>query len=215
MRSILIADDHEIFRIGLREALQHTFDVVAEASTGSEAVEKAAATRPDVAALDVAMPEMNGIDAARQIKERSPETAIVIISATDDDQNLFRSIQAGVSGYVVKDDDPKNLVQAIQNAADGKAYLPPLIAKRIMDGVAGSLRGKQDSLSREGIPLTSRELAVLRLMALGKRNREIGVELSISERTVGNHISGIYNKLHIYDRSQAIIYAIKKGIVRA
>jgi DNA-binding NarL/FixJ family response regulator len=215
MPSVLIADDHEIFRIGLRDMLSGRFEIVAEASNGLEAVEKTLSSHPDVAVLDVFMPEMNGIEAAREIKARSPETAIVMISAIDEEGKVFESAQAGVSGYVVKDDDPRNLVQAIQNASEGKAYLPPLIAKRVMEGVAGSLRGRRDMLDRGGTPLTIRELAVLRLLAIGKRNREISIELSISERTVGNHISGIYQKLHIYDRSQAIVYAIKTGIVRA
>lgn len=213
--TVLIADDHPVFRRGLRDLLESSYQVVCEAREGGEAVEKALAQRPDVVIMDIGLPGMDGIEAARQIKEQLPKTGVVVISNFDDDQHLFDAIQAGVSGYVVKDDDPENMLQAIHNAAEGKAYLPPLIARRVLDGVAGSLNGREDRLSSKGsTPLTSRELSVLRLMAEGRRNREIAEQLCISERTVGNHITNIYNKLCIYDRAQAIVYAIKKGIVR-
>ncbi len=212
--TVLIADDHPVYRKGLRHLLEPSFEVVCEAREGGEAVEKAVAKKPDVVVMDISMPGMDGIEAARQIKEQLPKTGVVVISAADDDQRIFDAIQAGASGYIVKDDEPENMVQAILNAAQGKAYLPPLIAKRVLDGMAGSLNGRDDRLSKGATPLTSRELSVLRLMAQGRRNREIANELCISERTVGNHITSIYNKLCIYDRAQAIVYAIKKGIVR-
>ena len=211
---VLIADDHIVWRRGLRDVLEPEFEVVAEASEGNEAVEKALASRPDVVVMDISMPGMDGIAAARQIKESLPQTGVVMISATDQDRHIYESIQAGVSGYIVKDDKPEAMVQAVQNAAEGKAYLPPLIAKRVMEGVAGSLNGRRDALSKSSTPLASREISVLRLLAEGKRHKEIARELCISERTVGNHIASIYNKLGIYDRAQAIVYAIKKGIVR-
>ncbi|SRR5581483_4815635 len=211
---VLIADDHELFRRGLREVLTKDFEVVGEAREGGEAVDKALSQKPDVVVIDISMPGMNGIEAAREIKAKLPKTGVVIISATDDEQNIFDAIEAGVSGYIVKDDSSQSMVEAIQHAAEGKAYLPPLIAKRVMDRVAGSMNGKKELHGNGSTPLSSRELAVLRLMALGKRNREIANELCISERTVGNHITSIYNKLCIYDRAQAIVYAIKKGIIR-
>jgi len=211
---VLIADDHTVWRRGLRDVLEPTFEVVSEASEGNDAVEKAIAYRPDVVIMDVSMPGMDGIAAARQIRECLPETHVVMISATEEDREIYESIQAGVSGYVVKDDAPESMLEAVKNAALGKAYLPPLIAKRILEGVAGSLNGRRDAMSKASTPLSSREIGVLRLMAQGRRHKEIARELCISERTVGNHIASIYNKLGIYDRSQAIIYAIKKGIVR-
>ncbi|MFI5267195.1 MAG: response regulator, partial [Chloroflexota bacterium] len=214
-KTLLIADDHEVFRHGLRELLSTQFEVVAEAREGGEAVEKAIAHRPDVVVMDIRMPGMNGIEAARDIKARLPKTGVVIISATDDDQHIFDAIEAGVSGYVAKDDTAQSMLTAVQHAVEGRAYLPPLIAKRVMARVAGAMNGRKELSSSNGsTPLSARELSVLRLMAEGKRNREIATELCISERTVGNHISNIYNKLCICDRAQAIVYAIKKGIIR-
>jgi two-component system NarL family response regulator len=212
--TILIVDDHEVYRRGLRHLLSQDFEVVAEAREGGEAVDKALSHNPDVVLMDISMPGMSGIEAAREIKAKLPKTGVVIVSATDEDQVLFEAIEAGVSGYVVKDDDSQSIVEAIQHAAQGKAYLPPLIAKRVMDRVAGAMSGRRDIHSNPSVPLSARELSVLRLMAQGKRNREIANDLCISERTVGNHITSIYGKLCIFDRAQAIVYAIKKGIIR-
>ncbi len=205
-RRVLIADDHAVWRRGLRDVLEPTFEIVAEAGEGSEAVSQAIATRPDVVVMDISLPGM--------VKESLPDTGVVIISATDHDREIYEAIQAGVSGFVVKDDKPEAMVEAVRNAAEGKAYLPPHIAKRVLDGVAGSLSGRKNALNRGNVPLSSREVTVLRLVAEGRRHKEIARELCISERTVGNHIASIYNKLGIDDRSQAIVYAIKKGLVR-
>jgi DNA-binding NarL/FixJ family response regulator len=210
----LIADDQVVWRRGLREVLEPRFEVVSEASEGNEAVTKALASRPDVVVMDISMPGMDGIAAAREIKRCLPDVGIVMISASDDDREIYESIQAGVNGYVVKDDKPDAMLQAIENASEGKAYLPPLIAKRVLEGVAGVMNGERGSVNRGQMPLSSREVSVLRLVAEGKRHKEIARELCISERTVGNHVGSIYNKLGIDNRSQAIIYAIKKGIIR-
>src|SRR5581483_7073483 len=155
---VLIADDHTVWRRGLRDVLEPTFEVVSEASEGNDAVEKAIAYRPDVVIMDVSMPGMDGIAAARQIRECLPETHVVMISATEEDREIYESIQAGVSGYVVKDDAPESMLEAVKNAALGKAYLPPLIAKRILEGVAGSLNGRRDATSKASTPLSSREI---------------------------------------------------------
>jgi DNA-binding NarL/FixJ family response regulator len=137
-----------------------------------------------------------------------------MISATDEDSQIYDSICAGVSGYVVKDDTAQAMLEAVRNAAQGEAYLPPMIAKRVLAGVAGAAGGGIRSVGKGNIPLTSREISVLKLMGEGLRHKEIARELSISQRTVGNHIASIYNKLGISDRAQAIVYAVKKGIVR-
>ena len=212
--TVLIADDHAVYRMGLRDLLQPEFNVISEATEGSEAVEKAQKQKPDVVVMDINMPGLDGIAAAKQIKECCPATGVVVITAYDDDRRIFEAIQAGVAGYVLKDDDPQTMIQAVGSAAEGKAFLPPVIVKRVLDGVAGALGGRSDTAERSITPLSNRELGVLRLMAEGKRNREIAKDLFISERTVGNHITNIYNQLGIYDRSQAVVYAIKKGIVR-
>ncbi len=211
---VLIADDHEVFRRGLRDVLSQNFQIVAEAREGGEAIDKALHHKPDVVVMDISMPGMNGIDAAREIKGKLPNTGVVMITVTDEDERILEAIEAGVNGYIIKDDTPSSMVEAIKHAAEGKAYLPPLIAKRVMQHLAAGVNGGRHSYGSSGSPLSSREVAVLRLMAQGKRNREIAEELCISERTVGNHITSIYNKLHIYDRAQAIVYAIKKGVIR-
>jgi DNA-binding NarL/FixJ family response regulator len=212
--TVLIADDHAVYRMGLRDLLEPEFKVISEATEGAEAVEKAEKQKPDVVVMDINMPGLDGIAAAKQIRQCCPDTGVVVITAYDDDRRIFEAIQAGVAGYVLKDDDPQTMIQAIDNAARGKAFLPPLIVKRVLEGVAGALGGRVDSPDKTITPLSDRELTVLRLMAEGKRNREIAKDLVISERTVGNHSTNIYNKLGIYDRSQAVVYAIKKGIVR-
>lgn len=213
--TVLIVDDHQVFRHGLRDFLSQQFDVVAEANDGREAVEQALAHQPDVVVMDIRMPAMDGVAAAKEIKAKLPMTGVVIVSATDDDQQVLEAIEAGVSGYVVKDDTPESVMAAVWSASEGKAYLPPLIAKRVLDRLAGAMSGRSElSASNGGTPLSPRELSVLRLLAQGGRNREIAGELCISERTVGNHITSIYNKLCIYDRAQAIVYAIKTGIIR-
>ncbi|HLG70404.1 MAG TPA: response regulator transcription factor [Chloroflexota bacterium] len=211
---VLIADDHVVWRRALRSIFEDTFEVVSEAGEGYEAVDKALASRPDVVVMDIKMPGMDGLAAARQIKESLPETGVVIISATDQDQDIYEAIKVGVSGYIVKDDTPETMVEAVRNAAEGKAYLPPAIAKRVLNSVADTMNGRKESLERGDTPLSNRETTVLRLMAEGRRHKEIARLLSISERTVGNHIASIYNKLGVYDRAQAILYAVKKGIVR-
>ncbi|MGI9149099.1 MAG: response regulator [Chloroflexota bacterium] len=210
---VLIADDHIVWRRGLRSVLEGSCDIICEAAEGNEAVKEALASQPDVVVMDIRMPGMDGLAAARQIKESLPGTGVVIVSATDEDGDIHEAIRSGVNGYIVKDDTPETMVEAVRNAAEGKAYLPPLIAKRVLDSVARTMNSGKAGPNGD-VPLTSREVTVLRLMAEGRRHKEIARDLSISERTVGNHISSIYNKLGIFDRAQAILYAVKKGIVR-
>ena len=211
---VFIADDHEVFRRGLREVLSREFDIVGEAREGGEAINKALSSNAHVVVMDISMPGMGGIAAAREIKAKSPKVGVVIVSASDDDEHVFDAIEAGVNGYIVKDDTSEAMLEAVRQAAEGKAYLPPLMAKRVMQRVAGMMNGERQVPTGAATPLSLREVDVLRLLAEGKHNREIGTELCISERTVGNHITNIYSKLCICDRAQAIVYAIKKGIVR-
>jgi len=210
---VVVADDHIVWRQGLRSILEPTFEVVGEAGEGHEAVDQALAARPDVVIMDISMPGMDGIAACRRIREQLPDTGVVIISATDEDSHVYQAIEAGVSAYVVKDGHPAEMIEAVRCAADGEAYLPPLIAKRILHGVAARMNDP-DAARKGGTPLSSRELSVLRLLAEGRRHKEIARELCISIRTVGNHVASIYNKLGIDDRSQAIVHAIKLGLVR-
>jgi DNA-binding NarL/FixJ family response regulator len=212
-RTLIIADDHVVWRAALRTVFSECFDVVAEAGEGNEAVDEALVWRPDVVVMDIKMPGMDGLSAARRIKQSLPETQVVILSATDHDDDIWEAIRVGASGYIIKDEAPEVMMEAVKNAADGKAYLPPLIAKRVLDSFSGSMNGHKTMRSGD-TPLNNQELTVLRLMAEGCRHKDIARELSISQRTVGNHIANIYGKLGIYDRAQAILYAVKKGIVR-
>ena len=207
--TVLIVGDHPVWRHGLRDVLEPTFDVVSEAGDGDEGVHKALACKPNVVVMDILMPGMDGIAAARRIKEALPDTGVVMMSAASDDEHVHESILAGVNGYVVKDDSPDVMVEAVKQAANGEAYLPPAIAQRVLQGMRSL-----DTATRVSPGLTTREITVLRLMAEGCRHKEIARELGISARTVGNHVAGIYNKLGIDDRAQAIVYAVKKGIIK-
>jgi DNA-binding NarL/FixJ family response regulator len=206
---VMIVDDHGVYRNGLRSLLADSFDVIAEASEGGEAVDCAIAYKPDVVLMDVSLPGMDGIAATRKIKEHLCSTSVVILSGSDDDRQVFEAIEAGASGYVLKDDPAKTLVEALTNACAGRGYLPPRLVKDVFASVAGN---KQ--VHPRSAPLSSRELEVLRLMAQGEGNQAIADRLCVSERTVGNHITAIYKKLAIRDRAQAIVYAIRKGLVR-
>src|SRR5579862_593158 len=176
-RTVLIADDHAVYRMGLRDLLEPEFRVISEATEGAEAVEKAVKQKPDVVVMDINMPGMDGLAAAKQIRDACHDTGVVVITAYDDDRRIFEAIQAGVAGYVLKDDDPQTMIEAIDNAAEGKAYLPPLIVKRVLDSMAGAIGSPGESPETRITPLSNREIMVLRLMAEGKRNREIAKDL--------------------------------------
>ena len=212
---MLIADDHELFRRGLRDLLGDEFEVVGEARDGHAAVDESLRLEPDVVVMDLKMPGIDGIEATRRIKTQLPSTAVVIVSAVEDDQSILEAIEAGVSAYALKGDDPATILEAVHNAAEGSAYLPPAVTKRVLDRIAQGLSrrefGTPASLTT---PLTPLEADVLRLMAMGKRNREIAAELSVSPRTVSNYMLSIFRKLGIQDRAQAIAYAIRSGIVQ-
>jgi DNA-binding NarL/FixJ family response regulator len=213
-RRVLIADDHMVWRRGLRDVLEPSFEVVAEAGNGDEAVERAIESHPDVVVLDVSMPVKDGISAAHEIRERLPETRVVMVSVSDAEEEIQRAVMAGVNGYVLKDETPETILEAVEQVANGKGYLPPRIAKRVLDSASrvmgrGLLPGRGSAAG-----LSHREVEVLRLMAEGKTHKQIANQLHISERTVGSHISSIYNKLGTDDRAQALVFAVKHGIIQ-
>ena len=214
---VMLADDHSLYRAGLRELLEEEdVKVVGEASNGEEAVLQAARVHPDVVVMDVRMPLLDGIEASRQIKAQLPETEIVMVTGAEQDEDqMFRAINAGARSYVGKDESPEIIVEAVRSAAQGAAYLPPQAVKMLFDRLA------QRSAVEAPVPepfrsttdrLTEREKDVLRLLAKGRRNNEIASELRLSVRSVGNHLAKIYNKLHIHGRSEAVLYAIRHGI---
>jgi DNA-binding NarL/FixJ family response regulator len=211
---VLLADDHLVFRLGLRDLLSQDehVQVVGEAETGEEAVERTRQYKPDVVVMDVRMPRMDGIQAIREIKAELPQTQVVAVSGFADNDSVFNAFQAGASGYLSKDDDPSAIQRAVAQASSGKLYLGPSITKQVLDRVSQE-RAEQKRPDRSS-DLTPRETMIVRHMARGKKNREIAAELGISERTVGNYINTILAKMHVQDRAQAIVHAVRRGIVR-
>jgi NarL family two-component system response regulator LiaR len=207
---VLIVDDHGIVRKGLRMLLTSAGDmeVVGEAANGIEAVEKSQSLKPDIVLMDLQMPKMNGIEAIRAIKLNDPGMKVLVLTSFADDQNVFPAIKGGAFGYILKDALPNELLDAIRAIYGGQPSLHPVIAERLMREFAQP----EKTTPRED-PLTRREIEVLRLIAQGHSNHEIAEILVVSERTVTSHISNILEKLHLANRTQAALYAIKEGLV--
>ena len=207
---VLIVDDHAVVRQGLRTLLelQEEIEVVGEATNGLEAVEQARQLLPDVVLMDLLMPEMDGIEATRRIRSLSPSTKVIILTSFAEDDNVFPSIKAGALGYLLKNVTPADLIKAVQAAHRGEVQLDPKIAKMLMDELSA-----RPSKPASG-ELTERELEVLRLIARGRNNRDIAGELVLSEKTVKTHVSNILSKLHLSDRTQAAIYALREGLAQ-
>ncbi|HXG41465.1 MAG TPA: response regulator transcription factor [Dehalococcoidia bacterium] len=209
---VLLADDHAVVRSGLRALLAAEPDlkVVGEAASGREAVEKAETLRPDVVVMDISMPDMDGLEATRLLRERGVPAQVVILTVHGDDEYLFRALEAGASGYVVKSASDTDLLQAIRLAARGQAFLYPSAVRRVLSQY---LQGRQ----RPGRPpddLSPRELEVLRLTAAGYTNQEIARQLFISPKTVDTYRQRIMEKLGLQRRSELVRYALKKGLLR-
>jgi len=204
--SVLIADDHPFVRHGLRTYLETLDDleVVGEASDGAEAVELAGQLLPEVVLMDLVMPELDGVEATRAIRAASPATKVIVLTSFDDDEKVFPAIKAGAAGYLLKDVHPTELAEAVRKASRGEALLAPSVAARLMQEVSGE--------RPPAAGLTERELEVLRLIARGMSNKLIARELVVSEKTVKTHVSNILAKLHLADRTQAALYAVREGI---
>jgi DNA-binding NarL/FixJ family response regulator len=208
---VLIADDHTLFRDGLRALLASIPDiqVVGEAATGQETVAQAAALQPDVILMDIQMPDMNGIEATRQILRASPHVGIVILTMFKDDDSVFAAMRAGARGYVLKGADQTVLLRAIHAVAGGECLFSPEIAQRLMGFFANLEPTSRPELFPE---LTDREREILTLIAQGETNTEIAEKLVISMKTVRNHVSNIFSKLQVADRAQAAIRAREAGL---
>ena len=204
--SVLIADDHPFVRHGLRTYLETLDDleVVGEASDGAEAVELAGQLLPEVVLMDLVMPELGGVEATRAIRAASPSTKVIVLTSFDDDEKVFPAIKAGAAGYLLKDVHPAELAEAVRKASRGEALLAPSVAARLMQEVSGE--------RPPAAGLTERELEVLRLIARGMSNKLIARELVVSEKTVKTHVSNILAKLHLADRTQAALYAVREGL---
>ena len=210
--NILIVDDHTLFRTGVRRMLEAEEDmhVVGEAATGLEALEQARSLMPDVILMDIKMPDLDGVQAARTLHREMPHVGIIFVTMFEDDEFIFKGLQAGGRGYILKDADPDTMLRAIRAVAHGESLLGSTVAQKVMRQFS-ALPGKQAPLVDD---LTPREVEVLKLIAEGRSNSEIAKELVISEKTVKNHINNIFSKLHVYDRSQAMLYAIRQGLVK-
>ena len=211
---ILIVDDHAIVREGLRGLIEVEPDMefVGEAASGREGVEKALALRPDVILMDLLMPEFDGVTAIKEIKTGWPEACVLVLTSFLEDDKVFPAIENGALGYLLKDTQPDELLDAIRGVHRGETMLHPSIAKKIMQRIQ---EGSDESKGREGQVLTDRELDVLRLLAQGNGDREIAEKLVVSERTVHFHVSNILSKLHLANRTQAALYAIREGLARS
>jgi DNA-binding NarL/FixJ family response regulator len=211
MIRILIADDHPPFRDGLRALLLSAPDieVVGEAAAGDQAIELAAALQPDVILMDINMPGVNGIEATRRILHTSPHISILVFTMFDDEDSVFAALRAGARGYLLKGALKAEILRAIRGVGSGEAIFGPAIAKRLMQYFAGLKPG----LSPQAFPeLTDREREVLALLAQHLTNPEIAERLSLSQKTVRNHVSNIFSKLQVVDRAQAIIRAREAGL---
>jgi NarL family two-component system response regulator LiaR len=209
---VLIVDDHQVVRQGLRTFLElHTdISVVGEAENGLQALELIEQCHPDVVLMDLVMPGMDGVTATRKVHDAGLPTKIIALTSFSEDDKVFPAIQAGAASYLLKDVSPDELVEAIRAVHRGEARLHPDITRRLMDQVS---QMNQTSANNSGDELTEREKEVIRQIALGKNNREIAQELYISEKTVKTHISNSLSKLHLNQRTQLAVYAIKNHLV--
>ena len=212
--TVVIADDHALVREGTKQLLdEHPgLSVVGEAADGQEAVEVVTRLKPDVVLMDIAMPGMNGIEATKRIKETTPSTSVLVLTAYDDEQYIYALLDAGAAGYLLKNVSGEELARSIYAVAEGESVLHPSVAakvfKRVTSGAAGLAKPRRMD------QLTERELAVLRLAARGLSNKMIARDLDLSDRTVQVHLSNVFGKLGVASRTEAVITALRRGIVR-
>ena len=208
---VVLADDHAVVRKGIREFLEEdtAIQVVGEASDGEEALTLVARDKPNVAVFDIQMPKLNGMEATRRVKKEFPQTRVLMLTAYDDDPYIFAALQAGANGYLLKTSSSDELVHAVHAIAKGESALSPAVAKKLV------LRATGGQSSEETIePLTEREMEILRLAAKGMGNKQIGVTLSISDRTVQGHLANIYAKLHVGTRTEAVMFAVREKWIK-
>ena len=208
---VLIADDHGIVREGLRTLINsdRTMEVAGEAVDGTEAIAQARSLRPDVILMDLVMPQQSGLDAIRVIKAENPDVRVLVLTSYAEDDKVFSAIKAGALGYLLKDAPPPGILDAIRAVYRGESSLHPSVAAKLVR----ELR-QPSTLPPTKNPLTEREVEVLKLVAQGLTNQEIGERLTLSESTVGTHVRNILGKLHLANRTQATLYALREGLAR-
>lgn len=206
---VLIADDHAVVRRGVRALIdtEPDMEVVDEASDGEESVRKALSLQPDVILLDIVMPRKGGLEAIVEIKRENPEARILILTSFSEDDKVLPAIKSGALGYLLKDSSPEELLQAIRDVHRGDSSLHPTIARKLVREIS-----QPTSLPLSEDPLSDREVEVLKLVAQGLSNQEIAEKLVVSDRTVGKHVGNILDKLHLANRTQAALYALREGV---
>jgi DNA-binding NarL/FixJ family response regulator len=212
---VLIVDDHALFRRGLLMVLRQEADmeVVGEAEDGYDAVQKAQELMPDVVLMDVRMPKRSGIEATREIRELLPHVKILMLTISDEEADLYEAIKAGASGYLLKEISIEEVAEAIRSVHSGESQLSPSMASKLLTEFAAMSRRADEQQQLVAPRLTEREMDVLRLVAKGLNNRDIGQELLISENTVKNHIRNILEKLHLRSRMEAVVYAVREKLL--
>ena len=208
---VLIADDHPLFRTGLRLALDHSegIEVVGEAATGTEAVRLAGQLQPDIVVMDLDLPELHGVEATRRLVADSPHIRVLVLTMFEDDDSVFAAMRAGARGYLLKGADQADIARAIRAMAAGEAIFGPSVAQRIIDFFA---RPRSPGAAPILPQLSAREREVLDLVAAGRSNAAIASRLVLSQKTVRNHLSNIFSKLQVADRSEAIVLAREAGL---
>jgi two-component system response regulator NreC len=210
---LLLVDDHQVVRTGLRMLLegQPDMEIIGEAESGLNALEKAGQLLPDVIVMDITLPDISGIEATRRIKEQYPDISVIALTIHEDEQYFFEMLQAGASGYVPKRAAPEDLITSIRAAFAGEIYIYPSLAKALVADFLGRSSQENEKASLDG--LTSREQEVLSLLAEGYSNDEIGESLQISKHTVARHRENLMRKLELHSKSELVKYAIRKGLI--
>jgi NarL family two-component system response regulator LiaR len=208
---VLIVDDHAVVREGLRTflELQDGIEVVGEAADGGEAIEHAVALAPDVVLMDLVMPKLGGVQAMRALHQRVPRARVIVLTSFLDDERLMPAVHAGAAGYLLKDVEPSDLARAVRTAYAGEALIDPTVAARLL----GALTGPRAAAPPDAEQLTNREREVLELIAAGRSNKRIALELGIAEKTVKTHVGHVLAKLGVADRTQAALLAVQQGLV--
>jgi len=212
---VLVADDHELFRRGLELVLADEADieVVGEAGDGQQAVDLAGETVPDVVVMDVRMPVLSGIEAASQIREDMPHVKILMLTISDEEDDLYEAIKAGAAGYLLKEISIDEIANAVRAVQGGQSLISPSMASKLLNEFASMIKREEEKQQVPAPRLTPREMEVLQHIAKGQNNREIASELFISENTVKNHVRNILDKLHLHSRMEAVVYAVREKLL--